>query len=513
MFAGTAAATVLAGCSSSTQSSPPPPTRRPTPTTSSTSATTADWRRLASRLRGELHRPGNVGYTRAALLYDPQFDHIHPAGIATVASEHDIAQCISFAQRFGLPLTIRSGGHSYLGASIGRGLVIDVRGMNRIQNNAGAANAVIGAGAALVDVYSTLANHGVSIPAGSCPTVGIAGLTLGGGVGVVGRQYGLTCDHLVAARVVTADGTTVQTDRVSHPDLLWALQGGGGSFGVVSELTLATYPTTELAHAYLAWPWSAAADVVGAWQQWAPAAPHALWSTCHLLAPPGRPAVPTVAVAAVYVGSSAGLSGHLDDLVSILPTPTTRSVAADGYEATMMLEAGCAQQSVSSCHIGAETAGGTLPRGAFVAASDFFDHPIPTVGIAAAIRAVTARAADPHLGPGGVAFDILGGAIDARPPDATAYVHRGALFNAQYTASWDPASGLGQRGRNRRSLAAVYSALHGFGNGEAYQNYADPTLSGPQRAYYGTNLGRLIATRRAYDPRGVFTQPQGVPLR
>jgi FAD/FMN-containing dehydrogenase len=215
----------------------------------------------------------------------------------------------------------------------------------------------------------------------------------------------------------------------------------------------------------------------------------------------------------VYGGPSTALSSHLDDLVARIPQPaTSRFVATDSYEATMMLEAGCAAQSVTACHLAAETSGGTLPRGAFVAASDFFDHPIPPAAIAAATRAVAARAADPSLGPGGVAFDILGGAIDAQPTDATAYVHRGALFNAQYTASWDPAAGPGQLGRNRRSLASIYRTLHPFANGEAYQNYADATLRDPQRAYYGSNLPRLIDIRRTYDPTGVFTQPQGVPL-
>jgi FAD/FMN-containing dehydrogenase len=510
-----AAATVLGGCSAGSSAPPTTPrsARRPTSTAAPTQATGADWRRLGARLHGELRRPGQPGYRETAALYDPRFDHSHPAAVASVGSESDVAHCISFARRFNLPLAIRSGGHSYLGASTGRGLVIDLRGLNSVENDPGGATAVVGAGAALVDVYAALAADAVSIPAGSCPTVGISGLTLGGGVGVVGRQYGLTSDRLVAARVVTADGTTVQADRVNSSDLLWALRGGGGSFGVVTQLSIATHPTSALAHAYLAWPWSAAVAVTSAWQQWAPAAPHALWSTCHLLAPPARPGVPTVAVAAVYLGASADLDRHLDGLVANIPvSPTTRSVSSDDYETTMMLEAGCATQSVASCHLAGQTAGGTLPRGAFVAASDFFDHPIPPEGIAAAVQAVAARAADPALGPGGVALDVLGGAIDDLAPDATAYVHRGALFNAQYTASWGTAGGAGELGRNRRSLASVYRALHRFGNGQAYQNYPDPTLPDPLAAYYGSNLPRLVEVRRRYDPHGLFAQPQGVPL-
>lgn len=511
LLAGAAASTVAAGCSSS--GSAPAASRR-TPGSGSprpNGATAADWRALQRRLTGSVRRPGGPGYDRERLLFDRRFDHIKPAAVVRVASESDIADCLDFARRAGLPVRVRSGGHSYLGTSSGPGLVIDLRALSDVAIGPGG-TATIGGGAALVGVYDSLAAHGVSIPAGSCPTVGLSGLALGGGVGVVARRYGLTSDRLVAARVVTADGNAITCSPHSHSDLYWALRGGGGSFGVVTSLTLVTHPADPLAHAYLVWPWSAAAHVVAAWQQWAISAPASLWSAAHLLATDNSPSA-MVSVSAVMVGASSSLSQEIGKLVQAIPTaPTTNSVRSDSYEATMLLEAGCSQLSVPQCHIADETPGGTLPRDAFVAGSDFFRHPVPPAGIRALVAAVESRQADPRLGTGGASFDILGGAIDHLAADETAWSHRGALFNAQYTASWGQTPGNGPLARNQHSLAQIHNSVRRYASGEAYQNYADDTLPDPQQAYYGHNLARLVEARRTYDPGGVFTQPQGVPL-
>jgi FAD/FMN-containing dehydrogenase len=459
-------------------------------------------------MQGPLRRRGEAGYDEASLLFDPRFDHVRPAAVATVAADQDVAHCLDFAQRFALPVTIRSGGHSYVGASTGPGLVIDVRGLHDV--SVGDGTATIGAGAALVDVYSGLAAHGVAIPAGSCPSVGLSGLALGGGVGVVTRKYGLTCDRIVGANVVTADGRTITTTADQESDLYWALRGGGGSFGVITSLTMQTHPIEPLSHAFLVWPWSAAADVVSAWQSFAVDAPRELWSACHVLAPDTSSAGPNVSVVAVHVGPSSELASHLDSLVGAISTaPTTNAANDDGYQATMLLEAGCADLTLAQCHVGAETPGGSLPRAAFLGASDYFRRPIPAAGIAAMVAAVERRAADPTLANGGVSLDILGGAVDDLAADATAYVHRGALFNAQYTAGW-AGGGNGPLARNQASLAAIRSTLHPYGTGQAYQNYADASLSDPQQAYYATNLPRLTEVKQTYDPKNVFNQPQGI---
>jgi FAD/FMN-containing dehydrogenase len=519
LLAGVTATGVVAACSSSPPATkvPRPATTTPgsgtpQPTGSPSTARAADWRSLRRKLTGTVTRRGAAAYDEERLLFDRRFDAVMPEAIARVASESDIAHCLAFAKRYDLPLRVRSGGHSYIGASTGPGLVIDLRSIASVAVDPTAKTATVGAGAALVDVYSELATRGVSIPAGSCPSVGVSGLALGGGVGVVARRYGLTCDRLVEARIVTADGNTLSCNASSNSDLYWAVRGGGGSFGVVTSLTFGTHPAGEIAHAFVAWPWSAAAQVVTAWQPWATAAPHSLWSSAHILATTTS-GPPTISVGAVMVSSSASLSRHIGELVASVPTaPTTRFVGEDTYEATMMLESGCSELSVEQCHVADETPGGTLPRDAFVAGSDFFRDHIPAAGISALVAAVEHRQSDPRLGSGGAALDILGGAVDKVAADATAWVHRGALFDAQYTASWADARSNRPLARNQHSLARIHNSVRQYATGEAYQNYADDTLPNPQQAYYGANLARLIDVRRRYDPTGVFTQPQGVPL-
>ncbi|HEY1488102.1 MAG TPA: FAD-binding oxidoreductase, partial [Micromonosporaceae bacterium] len=421
LLAGATASTVVAACSHASDGPGPGPTQTHSAAGSSVPVATsppaiakaskaADWHSLRRKLHGSLTRPGKAGYDEARLLFDRRFDAVMPAGIARVASEADVAQCLSFAEHYRLPVRLRSGGHSYIGASTGPGLVIDLRSLTGLTVDSGAGTATIGAGAALIDVYSGLAAHGVAIPAGSCPSVGLSGLALGGGVGVVTRRYGLTCDRITAATVVTADGDAVVADADHHSDLYWALRGGGGSFGVVTSLTLQTHPTVPLSHAFLRWPWSAAAAVVAAWQTFATAAPRELWSACHILAPDDHSG-PNISVVAVHVGPSSELSRHLETLLAAISiAPVTNSANDDGYEATMLLEAGCADLSLAQCHVGAETPGGRLPRAAFLGASDYFRRPIPAAGIGAMVQAVERRAADPAVGNGGVSLDILGGA-------------------------------------------------------------------------------------------------------
>jgi FAD/FMN-containing dehydrogenase len=516
LLAGAGAAGVVAACGGGSSPTPAPSkTRSITPTAgppgAPATASSADWSALAQRMSGPLRQRGEAGYDEASLLFDPRFDHVRPAAVATVATDQDVVHCLDFSQQFDLPVAIRSGGHSYIGASTGPGLVIDVRGLNEIE--VGDGTATIGAGAALIDVYSVLAAHNVAIPAGSCPSVGLSGLALGGGVGVVTRKYGLTCDRIVGANIVTADGRTITATADHNSDLYWALRGGGGNFGVVTSLTFQTHPTVPLSHAFLVWPWAAAAKVVSAWQTFAVAAPRELWSACHILAPDSKAAGPNVSVVAVHVGPSGELAAHLDTLVGAISTaPTTRSTNDDSYAATMLLEAGCADLTLAQCHVGAESAGGTLPRAAFLGASDYFRRPIPAAGITAMVAAVEQRAADPNLSNGGVSLDVLGGAVDDLAADATAYVHRGALFNAQYTAGWQ-GGGNGPLARNQASLASIRGSLHPYGTGQAYQNYADTSLTDPQQAYYATNLPRLIEVKQTYDPTNVFAQPQGIAPR
>jgi FAD/FMN-containing dehydrogenase len=215
-------------------------------------------------LPGGLVLPGDSGYALASQSYNPRFDGHRPAAVARCTSVADVQRCVEVARDAGMPIAARSGGHSYAGYSTpDNGLVLDLRGMATVEVDGG--TAVVGAGARLMEVYAALAGAGRALPAGSCPTVGVAGLTLGGGIGVTARKYGLTCDKLTAVQIVTADG---EQRTVDGGDLLWALKGGGGgNFGVVTSFTFATEPAPDITVFALEYPAGSTADVVGAWQE------------------------------------------------------------------------------------------------------------------------------------------------------------------------------------------------------------------------------------------------------
>ena len=170
-------------------------------------------------------RRGQSGYRQARELFNPRFDSIHPQAVAYCATAADAQRVVEFARNANVPLALRAGGHSYGGWSTGTGLVLDVSRLARVQ--VGGTTATVGAGARLIDVYDAVAARGMALAAGSCPTVGIAGLTLGGGMGVLTRAWGLTCDQLTGVDIVTADGRLATVDVQHDPDLFWACRGWG----------------------------------------------------------------------------------------------------------------------------------------------------------------------------------------------------------------------------------------------------------------------------------------------
>ncbi|MDH2427880.1 FAD-binding oxidoreductase [Sphaerisporangium sp. TRM90804] len=455
----------------------------------------ADWAALGEGLDGRLIRPGEASYDEARRLYNPSYDGVRPGGVAYCENPGDVAECLAFARRTGAPLTSRSGGHGYAGWSTGTGLVVDVSPMSDVRATPG--RAVVGAGAQLVDVYDRLAARGVSIPAGSCPTVGIAGLTLGGGLGVVARRYGLTCDVLESVRVVTADGRLLTCDARHHADLYWASRGGGGgNFGVAVSFTFRTHRTQDVTVFSLGWPWSRAPRALDAWQRWAPRAPDALWSNLHL----GHDPVPDLRIGGLYLGSRAACERELEPLLAAVGSaPSVRSVTAMGYADAMMTMAGCASRTVSQCHrpgdLPGRTRDGRFPRDAFVAASHLAYRPLTASGV----KALVEQAGRP--GRHSILLDALGGAVARVRPDATAFPHRQALFSAQYYA---------HRAGAASWLRGAHAAMEAHFGAHAYVNYIDPTLRGWRQAYYGPNAARLSKVKAAYDPDRLFDFPQAV---
>ena len=508
----TAALGPLAGCTGA--AAPTSHARRragaPGPTTTEV-LDPAAWDRLGASLAGRLVRPDSAGYAAATLVYNQRFADVAPAAVAYCASATDVRRCLAFAVDHGVGVTARSGGHSYGGYSTGTGLVIDVSPMNTVTADTASLTAVVGTGAQLIDVYARLGAAGVLLPAGSCPSVGIAGLTLGGGIGVVSRRYGLTCDNLVALDLVTADGRLLTCDAENHEDLFWASRGGGGgNFGIATSFTFCVHPLPTLSLFTVDWPWEAAAEVLGGWLDWTSHSPPQLWSNCQLQAQ-GTSGL-AVRSNGVYVGSVEALGTALAPFLAGTGTPTSRFVSSDPYLHTMLVEAGCEDRSVEACHLETTSAGGTLARSSFGAASGYLAAALPAAGIAAGIEAVTElHGSVPEVG-GGIVFDAYGGVINTVSPGATAFVHRNALCAAQVSASWSPAAAPAVVGAAESWIHDTRIALSPYFDG-AYQNYVDPTLADWSSAYYGANLPRLVTVKRRYDPDDVFRFAQSIPTR
>ncbi len=490
----------------------PSPTTRPSPTIQPM-PTEADWSALARSLQGTLIRPDNSRYPVANQLFNPRFDGILPTAIVYCVSIADVQTCLSFVQRFGLPFTPRSGGHSYAGYSTTTGLVVDITSLNAVKVNADTGVATIGAGARLIDVYAALAQQGLSLPAGSCPTVGIAGLTLGGGVGVLGRKFGLTCDNLLSAQIILADRRVLTCNASHHSDLFWALRGGGGgNFGVVTLFTFQAHAVSSLSLFTLYWPWSSAADVVAAWQNWAPQAPDELWSNCVLQSTSNKGSNPIVLVNGVYVGGVTPLNSLLQQLTRHIPaTPTSTYVSSASLLDTMLTEAGCYGKTVEQCHLPGQNPQGQLVRATFSAKSDYFTQPLPRSGITFLVSAVAQCQASSILGVNGIGLDAFGGAINRVPSEATAFVHRSALFSAQYSANWNASDPASVAVANQTWLTNTWQAMRPYASGGAYVNYIDPNLPNWQQAYYGANLPRLQQVKAIYDPGNLFQFAQSIP--
>src|SRR4029453_13983108 len=233
---------------------------------------TADWRALQRGIDGDVVLPGSPGYESVRKPLMARFEHLRPAAVVLCATPADVAATIAVAGGLRLRTAVRSGGHSIAGRSATDGVVLDVTPMRSVAVGGGGAPG--GAGGRAGELYDALATHGLTIPAGCGPSVGIAGLTLGGGLGILGRKHGLTCDHLLRAQVVLADGRVVECDEHHDADLFWALRGaGGGHFGVATSLVFRTLPPPAATVFQLPWPPAAAAAVVQAWQAWAPEGP------------------------------------------------------------------------------------------------------------------------------------------------------------------------------------------------------------------------------------------------
>src|SRR6266550_1249169 len=440
-----------------------------------------DWGAFEASIDGSVVLPHTPGYDDARRPAIVNFHDVRPHAVVRCQTASDVAETLRFATRVGLRLAVRSGGHCFAGRSSTSGIVLDTTPMGSVSVSGDMA--AVGAGCRLGPLYDALATSAVTIPAGCGPEVGVTGLTLGGGLGILGRAYGLTSDRLAGAEVVLADGRLVDCDGQRHPDLFWALRGAGGCrFGVVTSLTFHTVSSPTLTSFHLSWPYSTAARLIEAWQAWAPDGPDELAASLHVRATGRTTEPPQVHVFGTLMGDS-GLAGQLDllvDRVGVEPDGSTRHTA-DHRESKRLL----AEQFPAE-------------EGQVFSKSEFFDRPLPADAIAELLTRIAhgRRSGESRI----LDFTPWGGAYNRARPDATAFAHRQARFLFKHEAVVAPSG----RDAAREWLAGSWSVAHPWGTGGVYPNFPDPDLQDWSPAYHGTNLDRLLRVKAEYKPDRIF---------
>jgi FAD/FMN-containing dehydrogenase len=432
-----------------------------------------------------------------------QFMDVRPEAVVLCATPADVAETIRFARRVGAVTVARGGGHCFAGRSSTRGILIQLSEMHSVSVRDGVAT--VQAGALLGDIYERLDGLGLTIAAGACPSVGIAGLTLGGGLGILGRRYGLTSDQLVGAQVVLAEGRVVDCDEDREPDLFWALRGaGGGQVGIVTSLVFRTVPADDLTCFKLTWPYRQAAAAIELWQAWAPDAPDEL--AASLLVNATGFEEPVVTLFGAMLGTATATAHTLDQLVARLGDPLSTTLEQMSHAA--------AKRFLAEHAPGAERQDGTpeaessQPRVMF-SKSEFFRRPLPADAIAALVDSFVAERV-----PGQVReldFTPWGGAYNRMRADATAFVHRSERFLLKHAAVLGGSASSQERDAARDWLVRSWSLVHAHGSGGVFPNFPDPDLADWARAYHGINYERLTHIKARYDRNNLFRFHQSLP--
>ena len=414
--------------------------------------------------------------------------------MALCADEHDVAACVDWARRNGVPPVARNGGHSYAGYSTSTGLLIDVRRLNAVRIDRRRGLARLGGGALNGELLAATAGGPLFLPAGSCLGVGVGGLVLGGGIGYNTHWAGLTCDHLRASRIVTASGDLLDLGAGRHADLLWACRGGaGGSFGINTEFTfeLAEVPRAPVSYYRFDWRGAdAAAGVLAAFDRVLAAAPAAFNAVAMAQAVPVGRGGPREAIAVFSRGQYIGPAAELRDIVAPL-------LVAGGPPAKRMVTEMSfwdAQRIFASSE--------TAPH-SFGDISRYSARPLPervtaeVVDLVAACPSRSAVANGSFWSLGWVGGDV----VSAVGRTETAYVHRDMLTLLRPTPVW-PAGAPPSVGRRLIEWTnEVIRVLAPWTPGESYQNFPNRLITDWRRAYYAENFPRLVRVKDRYDPR------------
>lgn len=448
-------------------------------------------------LTGLVVAPWDPGYHNGRLDYNARFRDIYPAYIVYCQAPEDVGRAIRWARCHHIPFRIRSGGHSYEAYSlVNHGIVIDVSALNAVSWNADTGIATIGAGAKLLDVYEALWNAGhVTIPGGSCPTVGIAGLTLGGGFGLVSRKFGLTLDALESLDLYDAKGTAVPVSNQHRPDLFWALRGAGANnFGVVTAFRFRTVQVNDPVTIFsLRWNWNRLSEVTRGFQMWSDPDRLDRRLTAVLTLPSERQQ--RVSIIGELLGPESDLNAIIAPLLAIpgIVAHTTKTMT---YIDAVKHFAGVADApNLWLAH-------GVPDHDTFKNTSAYAYRLFSDAALAVLEDALSHTPSPACL----VQLGTFGGAIRDVSPRGTAFYHRQARSEMQYQAYWtDPKVAA----EHIRWVDKFRRAMKPYTVG-AYVNYCDAAIQEWPQEYWGDNLERLITVKRRYDPQGLFRYPQGL---
>ncbi len=447
---------------------------------------------LRSRLLGRLIFQGDPDYDEARRTFNITIDR-RPLAIVRAADADDVAEAVAFARRHGLPLAVRSGGHSVASLSvIDDALVVDLSGMTRVAIDPARRIARVQPGATSGDLAGPAHAHGLALSTGDTHSVGMGGLTTGGGVGFMVRRQGLTIDNLLAAQIVTAGGDVVTASATEHPDLFWAIRGGGGNAGIVTEFTYRLHPVGRILGGELLLP--ATREVLRGYLEYTVSAPDDLTTIASLMHAPPAPHVPADRVGDLVFSVIVCWTGGIDDgeraiaPLRALGTPVADAIAPMPYP-----------------DIYAFTAHQALPHAASIRMA--FADDLSDAALDAALDAMQNASSPYSL----VHLRGLGGAMARVPEHATAFAHRRRRYFVAIIGLWLDAAE--DAAPHEAWTKALWATIRPEGQG-AYVNFLEN--EGPDRvrdAYPPATYARLAEIKRRYDPDNLFRFNQNVPPR
>lgn len=453
----------------------------------------AAWGALRKQLSpgAGLYRPGQDEYGLLAVPDNLRYADVWPAGIVACATEGDVRSAVRWAREHGVPLATRAGGHNYAGYSTTRGLLIQLRRMRQVAVS-GSRTLTVAGGATNSDVYAARAAN-LYFPGGRCPGVGVAGLTLGGGLGFNDRKWGMTCDRLVSTRVVLADGSLVQASERENPDLFWACRGGaGGNFGINTRFTFDAVPVGELRATVfdLTFGLDAGVHVMAELQETLRADTAGDFDVRVGFSHPGSGA-PVLNVLGQRLGTEdqlrRALAGVLDLEMDRLVIEERQFWAAQDF-------------LMAAPDVGAMASKSLVP-----------DRWLEPHTVESMVEWVRDWRPGPSGGTGYITLFAMGVRSDAPGPRETAFPHREATFVIDIGAHWKAGTPDGEAAELVNQTRTAHHTLgRQLGTDAAYVNFPDPDLRPWRSAYYGANYRRLTEVKRRYDPTGLFRYAQGV---